>query len=85
MHQIVHKIRGRTHHQLQNPDVATAGEDQVLGNAALHLTSNKAGDASNVVAVLHHTPCNLQSTLALSSLVWHAPKPRTSMKSPIYV
>lgn len=52
------------YHQLQNPDVATAGEDQVLGDTALHLTSNEAGDASNVVAVLHHTPCHLQFTSA---------------------
>ena len=51
------------YHQLQDLDVATAREDQVLGDAALHLASNEAGDAGNVVAVLDHPPSYLQAIL----------------------
>ena len=53
-------MQDSAYHQLQDLDVATAREDQVLGDAALHLACNEAGDAGNVVAVLHHAPCYLQ-------------------------
>ena len=56
-----------TYHQLENLNVATAGEHQVLGDAALHFAGNETGDASNVVAVLDHAPCYLQCTFHSST------------------
>ena len=58
---------GCAYQQLQNLDVPTAGEDQILGDAALHLAGDEAGDACNVVAVLHHAPRHLQTNLHFST------------------